>query len=374
MSRYGFTLANWQVARSSPSSGSYHHPRATQVSLSGVSGRSTEATRRICFLHLDQDQEGRKDGRQELHARKGNPSSTSFDKEHAKSPSVLKRVSEVDAQSERTKRSKQQHDHGGHADSHRHLRHTPNILSSSGDNTTSASAAQFSTQVSRVNAPRNLPMRLSHAAQSNSLLGQILRASQIRPLIDDEEDLYGATPRPERRSTVQDSSNLRDQSPNVSRASQGQIPPDPFVQQEQREQQQGHQLINEFLSGTIESARPESEASTPPASNTGTVIPHDLQPPSFSLRFRLWLTVSNHPNRNVMFLDNSMSVQRVYERIREKLSRKLEGREIASVSFTLPDEEAIDVEIDDEEAWETVLEMVKEARLTAVNGTVLRRD
>lgn len=134
---------------------------------------------------------------------------------------------------------------------------------------------------------------------------------------------------------------------------------------------------------TVEAAtveRPVAVQSTDPVSTPAkppVLIPsseHKMQSPSYTLRFRLWLKVDWSPNRSVVFLDDSMSVESVYERIASVLLRKLEGKEMVCLTVVLPEQEPLDVEPGNADAWEVLLEMVREAGLTAVEGTVLRKD
>lgn len=100
----------------------------------------------------------------------------------------------------------------------------------------------------------------------------------------------------------------------------------------------------------------------------------DAQSSTQSYRFRFFISVDWTPGQNIVMLDEGMDVQSLFACVQRKMHRKLEGKDLACVSFIIPEEEHLDVEMDDSEGWETVLEFVKEAGLSAVKGTVSRRD
>lgn len=104
--------------------------------------------------------------------------------------------------------------------------------------------------------------------------------------------------------------------------------------------------------------------------------PASATDPGFTFRFRLWLTCDwTRGPQNVVYLDDSMDAQTVFERIQRKLShRKLEGKDIAGLSVVLPERTPFDMEIDDAGAWETLLAFVKEDKLTEVQLKVSRRE
>ncbi|EME41346.1 hypothetical protein DOTSEDRAFT_73684 [Dothistroma septosporum NZE10] len=106
-----------------------------------------------------------------------------------------------------------------------------------------------------------------------------------------------------------------------------------------------------------------------------------VRPPSsaYSDRVRVWLTTDwTAAGRNVVLVHRSASVQDLYSEISKKLSRKLQGKTIAALnmSVNMPPHgnEAIDVEIDDDAGWETMLEFTREAGKSELSAIVLRTD
>lgn len=97
-----------------------------------------------------------------------------------------------------------------------------------------------------------------------------------------------------------------------------------------------------------------------------------------SERIRIWLTADWTAGRNVVLISSNVSVQDLYHDISKKLSRKLQGKSIAALSMSIHKldhgTEAIDIEIDDEAGWETMLELAREAGTTELSAIVLRND
>lgn len=221
---------------------------------------------------------------------------------------------------------------------------------------------------------RNGPHAMSSKAYGKlPLRDSVSRAdqsTQLRPSPVDttagginEEDLYGSTPRRERQLTKQGFFRQvtqmvnSDASAPASHRSQDRAT-DP-TQEEQLCQQSLHQS-QQRVSATMR------QESTPPANSQMAEAPH--------YRFRYFVTADWTQNQNIVKLDDAMDVQAVYSRVRRTLNRKLEGRDIASLTFLIQNEEPIDVEVDDSDAWETVVEMLKDATLFAVKGTVSRSN
>ncbi|KAK4493866.1 hypothetical protein PRZ48_015051 [Zasmidium cellare] len=208
-----------------------------------------------------------------------------------------------------------------------------------------------------------LPLRDSIAAAGQ---GNTLRPSPINATtgsIYDNENLYESTPRPDQRSTqpgfFRAYTQLRNEDAVIPTLHQ---PHDsPAEDSEEAQQQQvEHRSTNSLPSRGNQTPRQD-------------FTPFQDSEPPF-VRFRYFVTASWTTGQNIVLLDDTMDVRTVYARVQRTLSRKLEGKEVASLSFTIQDEAAIDVEIDDVDAWETVLEMIKEAGLTSVKGAVLRSD
>lgn len=197
--------------------------------------------------------------------------------------------------------------------------------------------------------------------------GTQLRPSPVKATarsINDDENLYDVTPHPERRSTQQGFFKPYTVSANddasVPTSYQLQDSAAELVQEQQLCQQRSHHHSQQRDSPTI---RQESTPST--RDRTARAPPY---------YFRYFVTATWTQNQNIIKLDDTMDVQAVYSRVQRTLNRKLEGSNVASLSFVIQDEEPIDVEIDDGDAWETVLDMLKDAKLFAVKGTVSRSD
>ncbi|KAK4493867.1 hypothetical protein PRZ48_015052 [Zasmidium cellare] len=82
-------------------------------------------------------------------------------------------------------------------------------------------------------------------------------------------------------------------------------------------------------------------------------------------RIRVFATVNRSLSKSVFFLDDTMNVDMVYQQVRTKLRRKIFPDEIWYLSIwprrTVPGppEEVIDVEFEDDAAWEAVIEIAR---------------
>lgn len=181
--------------------------------------------------------------------------------------------------------------------------------------------------------------------------------------INEDDDLYDATPRPQRRPTQQGffKQYAQPADDNACEPTSHQLRNSTVVPVQ--EQQLRQQLVHHSQQRDSPTIRQDS---TPVADNETAHAPYH--------RFRYFITVSWAPGQNVVMLADTMDVQSVYTRVQRTLRRKLEGRDVVSLSFSIQDEEHIDVEVDDRDAWETVVDMIKDAGLFAVKGTVLRSD
>lgn len=101
--------------------------------------------------------------------------------------------------------------------------------------------------------------------------------------------------------------------------------------------------------------------------------PSAMDAPTYKHRFLVWLYVGGASGRNAVYLDDSMSVQRVFELFRGKLQRQLKGRSLEAVAIGIPglDEEKINLEVDDDDAWEAVRDTIIEAGVKTVDGIVI---
>lgn len=96
----------------------------------------------------------------------------------------------------------------------------------------------------------------------------------------------------------------------------------------------------------------------------------------FAGSFTFYFTVDKSSKYNVVKLDTSGPFETAYGRIGRKLVSKFPIKEGRAFDFTVRlapftgSMEMVEVEVDDDEAWDVVLEKVKENRLKDVYGTV----
>ena len=92
-------------------------------------------------------------------------------------------------------------------------------------------------------------------------------------------------------------------------------------------------------------------------------------------RFRAWFSVDWAPGRNVVRVNESMTVQDFYSIVRQRLQRQLQGKELLALTMRLRQshraEESINIEIDDSDGWEALLEMAEEDGTGDIYGTVI---
>lgn len=208
----------------------------------------------------------------------------------------------------------------------------------------------------------NLPLRSSTSEADQDAPPRPSLVDATAGSVNEEENLYEATPRPERRAIqsgfFRPFARMPVHDTSVPPSHQPREHPDQ-IQQEQR-------LCADITDRLQRDSPAIRQESTPAADRETAHAP--------SHRFRYFITVSWTPGQNIVMLDDTMDVQLVYTRVQRTLRRKLEGRDVGSLSFFIQDEEPIDVEIDDGDAWETVVDMLKDAGLFAVKGAVLRSD
>ncbi|EME77379.1 uncharacterized protein MYCFIDRAFT_83310 [Pseudocercospora fijiensis CIRAD86] len=101
-----------------------------------------------------------------------------------------------------------------------------------------------------------------------------------------------------------------------------------------------------------------------------------MEPPPFTLRFPIWFKskIRDSAASKVVYLDDSMTVQNVFNRLRKNLKRQIEGQKQPLVAidlrFAVDGEALITVDEDDEDGWEMVLSMVKEAERKEMYGSL----
>lgn len=104
-----------------------------------------------------------------------------------------------------------------------------------------------------------------------------------------------------------------------------------------------------------------------------------MSAPTFTLRFRVWLTTTWCDSRRAVFLNDHLSVIDAFNSIDTKMSKVLDGKEIVGLRLWLGDPQAqdgkyIDIDNEDEDGWETILEYVKDAGVAEMQGTVMRQN
>lgn len=122
---------------------------------------------------------------------------------------------------------------------------------------------------------------------------------------------------------------------------------------------------------------PSVVAAVPPAAP----IARDdkLESASSPLRFCLWLNVDWNPNSSVVYLDEAMSIESVYERVANVLSRKLEGKAMVCLTVRLfvgEEPFMLDIESGNADAWEVLLDLMRPTRdwCDSVEGWVTREE
>lgn len=190
---------------------------------------------------------------------------------------------------------------------------------------------------------------------------------------DDEEE---RTPRRQRRAES-DADSLYRVTPGLQEGRRFHAinhTPRPSAGVEHRIASAQNEATQSALGSAFDSQRPSAGLHLPmrPADGSATSA---MEAPAYKHRFLVWLYVGGASGRNAVYLDDSMSVQRVFELFREKLQRQLKGkgRSLEAVAIGIPglDEEKINLEVDDKDGWEAVQEIVLEAGVKTVYGNVI---
>ena len=87
------------------------------------------------------------------------------------------------------------------------------------------------------------------------------------------------------------------------------------------------------------------------------------------MRFDVWFSFEGAAGKvsRVVHLNDSMSLEDAFERITEKLARKLEGRKLLALLLRFDEDNLI--EVDESDTWTSVLEMVRNTGKTRLDGT-----
>ncbi|KAF7187879.1 hypothetical protein HII31_10779 [Pseudocercospora fuligena] len=95
-----------------------------------------------------------------------------------------------------------------------------------------------------------------------------------------------------------------------------------------------------------------------------------MDPPPFTLRFPIWLKTGE--TAKVVWLDDSMTVQDVFTRLRKNLRRQIEGKKLLAINlrFEVEGQALITVDEDDEDGWEMVLKVVEKAEKKEMYGNL----
>lgn len=146
----------------------------------------------------------------------------------------------------------------------------------------------------------------------------------------------------------------------------------------QNEESESTLPASAFAAASRQTQPPRSDPAPADDTSQGNDGTTTMEPPALRRRILMWLYVGGASGRNAVYLDDSMSVHRVFELFREKLQRQLKGkgRSLEAVAIGIPgvDEEKINLEVDDKDGWEAVQEIVREAGVKTVYGNVISSE